>query len=57
MMAQQHGATISEWNLGRQSEWPTALFDETLTSENPVGDYGPVPESDGSDGSDLQSAI
>ena len=56
-MAQQHGATISEWNLGRQSEWPTALFDETLTSENPVGDYGPVPESDGSDGSDLQSAI
>ena len=49
-----HGADLTEWNLTRQDEWPTSLYDENFTEENPVGEYGPVPLSDGSDGSDCE---
>ena len=51
-MAQQHGAELSEWNLALRPDWPTCLYDEELTEKNPVGAYGPVPLSDGDDGSD-----
>ena len=56
VMAQEHGAELSEWNLARSGEWPAALYDEGLTEENPVGEYGPVPLSDGSDGSDCEES-
>ena len=50
-MAWQHGAEISEWNLGRQDHWETSKdgFDEDLTAMNACGEYGPVPLTDNSD--------
>ena len=49
-LAWQHGAEVSEWNLSRQDTWSTRDgFDENLTPFNVDGDFGPVPETDGSD--------
>ena len=54
-MAQMHGADLTEWNLARKDDWPRTLYDESFTEENPVGEYGPMLSSDGSDGSDAET--